>query len=70
MDEPEEPKSGDGLEQGARRSREEILREIKLALAIDGLGLDERRRQTRGFNPYDSHQSDRSPTVWTGRRRD
>ncbi|HEX4052107.1 MAG TPA: hypothetical protein VHY19_14645 [Steroidobacteraceae bacterium] len=54
---------------GTRRSREDILRDIKLALAIDGLGLDERRRTARGFDPYDSAPGRNGSDPWKGRRR-
>jgi len=68
MREPQEKQAGENVESGARRSREDVLRDIKLALAIDGLGLDERRRQVRGFDPYDSAQgANRDP--WNSRRR-
>jgi hypothetical protein len=69
MGEPEEPKPGEYLESGARRSREDVLRDIKLALAIDALGLDGRRRQARGFNPYDSGPGEQERDLWKGRRR-
>lgn len=69
MREPEEKKPGETVESGARRSREDVLRDIKLALAIDGLGLDERRRQSRGFDPYDSTQGTKARDPWNGRRR-
>lgn len=69
MPEPDEPKTGERVEPGARRSREDVLREIKLALAIDGLGLDERRGRGRGFDPYDSGLGGKSRDVWKGRRR-
>lgn len=75
MGEPEEPTSpepGDSVEQPAGRSREQLLRDIRLALALDGLGLDERRRRARGFNPYDSGlggDSRDSRDPWKGRRR-
>jgi hypothetical protein len=52
-----------------RRSREELLRDIRLALAIDGLGLDERRRKSRGFDPYDSGMGGGRTDPWQGRRR-
>ncbi len=54
-----------------RRTREEILREIKLALATgaDPL-LDERRERSRGNDPYDSLPGDPSRHVWRPRRRD
>ena len=68
MSEPEEPKSG-VMEPRARRSREDLLRDIKLALAIDGLGLEERRRQVRGIDPYDNSLGGHSRDVWKGRRR-
>ena len=69
MRDPKEPKPGEKVEPSAHRSREDVLRDIKLALAIDGLGLDERRSQSRGFNPYDSGPGGKSRDVWTGRRR-
>ena len=69
MSEPDEPKPGEAIQPGAQRSREDILRDIKLALAIDGLGLPERRRQSRGFDPYDNALGGSSRDVWNGRRR-
>jgi len=69
MGEPEKPKSGEAVGPRASRSREELLRDIKLALAIDGLGLDERRRQVRGFDPYDNGLGANARDVWKGRRR-
>jgi hypothetical protein len=56
--------------QRQRRSREEIMREIKLALTIgDGLVLDENAAHARGFDPYDSHMGTKSHDPWEGRRR-
>lgn len=56
--------------QRQRRSREEIMREIKLALTIgDGLVLDEDAEHARGFDPYDSHTATKSHDPWKGRRR-
>jgi len=75
MSEPEEPTSpepGESVEPPAGRSREQLLRDIRLALAIDGLGLDERRRRARGFDPYDSGMGGRSREShdpWKSRRR-
>jgi hypothetical protein len=66
MRKPDEPKP---VDPGASRNREDVLRDIKLALAIDGLGLDERRSQTRGFDPYDSGLGGKSRDLWKGRRR-
>jgi hypothetical protein len=56
--------------QRQRRSREEIMREIKLALTIgDGLLLDEDGEHARGFDPYDSHKSTPQRDPWKVRRR-
>jgi len=57
------------VETPERRSREQVLRDIKLALALDGLGLDERRRPVRGFDPYDTGPGVRARDPWQGRRR-
>ena len=63
QDQPEE-----GVRQPERRSREEVLREIKLALTVgDGLLLEDER--SRGFDPYDSHRGGRRREVWQARRR-
>jgi hypothetical protein len=69
MREPEKQKAGENVQPGARRDREDVLRDIKLALAIDGLGLDERRLQARGFDPYDNAQGANTRDPWRGRRR-
>ncbi|HEY7929060.1 MAG TPA: hypothetical protein VID71_03555 [Steroidobacteraceae bacterium] len=69
MSEPDEPKPGDASQPRTHRDREDVLRDIKLALAMDGLGLQERRRQARGFDPYDSALGGNSRDVWRGRRR-
>jgi hypothetical protein len=46
-----------------RRSREDILREFKLALAIgDGSLLELDQDRARGVNPYDSGLGGRRPT--------
>lgn len=69
MSEPEEPKAEENTGSGAHRSREDVLREIRLALALDGLMLPERRRQARGFDPYDSGLPGRDRDIWKGGRR-
>ena len=69
MADRDERKSGDG-EPAPRRSREEVLRDIKMALAIDGgLTLEERRRKSRGFDPYDSGLGAGRSDPWNRRRR-
>ncbi|HEX4023675.1 MAG TPA: hypothetical protein VHX52_03080 [Steroidobacteraceae bacterium] len=56
--------------QRQRRSREDILREIKLALTIgDGLLLDEEAEHARGFDPYDSHMGVKPRDPWKVQRR-
>jgi hypothetical protein len=69
MREPEEQKARENVGSDARRNREDVLRDIKLALAIDGLGLDERRHKARGVDPYDSVQGGNLRDPWSGRRR-
>ena len=68
--EVEQKKPEGGGEQRPRRSREEILREIKLALTIgDGLPLEVERERARGFDPYDCPVGQRAGDVWKPRRR-
>ena len=56
--------------QPPQRSREEILREIKLALALGaGLTLDKRAEPARGFDPYDKGPARAPGDVWKPRRR-
>ena len=62
----------DGIpERPVRRSREDILREIKLALTIgDGQVLEAHAERARGFDPYDHRGAGRADDVWKKRRRD
>jgi hypothetical protein len=69
MSEPDSKKTSADAETTERRSREQVLREIRLALAIDGLGLDERRRLVRGVDPYDSGHGGKRQDIWSARRR-
>jgi hypothetical protein len=67
-----EEKTEDFVErrQRQRRSREDVMREIKLALTIgDGLVLDENAGRARGFDPYDSHVGVKSRDPWKGQKR-
>jgi len=69
MSEPDSKETSAQADAAERRSREQVLREIRLALAIDGLGLDERRRQVRGVDPYNSGHSGKRQDIWSARRR-
>lgn len=62
--------AAEGMGPPARRSREDALREIKLALAIgDGLLLDHKGELTRGFDPYNSPLGREPREIWRIRRR-
>jgi hypothetical protein len=67
MSEPKSEQAPDDAPDG--RSREQMLREIRLALAIDGLTLSERRRLSRGVDPYDSSPQSPSTDPWRRQRR-
>jgi hypothetical protein len=69
MSEPNSQKTSADADPAERRSREQVLRDIRLALVIDGMGLDERRRLVRGVDPYNSGHSGQRQDVWSARRR-
>jgi hypothetical protein len=57
-----------GSEQRPPRRRDEVLKEIKLALVINhGVGIDAQQRG--GFDPYDSRLGSARRDVWGQRRR-